>query len=141
MVRDRPDEVWRALDAMAAAYAVGGRTHYYEVRDVQFNPLRERRRGGDGRIAYTPELAAMLIYLNRTGFNGLFRLNASGAYNVPAGRYERPAIADRARARGTAASSRSSATSAWRMRVRSAVSSCGWPAFERAPLSVDGGSR
>ena len=53
---------------------------------------------GDGRIAYTPELAAMLIYLNRTGFNGLFRLNARGAFNVPAGRYERPKIADREQA-------------------------------------------
>ena len=37
----------------------------------------------------------MLIYLNRTGFNGLFRLNASGAFNVPAGRYDRPKIVDR----------------------------------------------
>jgi DNA adenine methylase len=65
------------------------------VRDAQFNPLRERLRQSDGRIAYTPQLAAMLIYLNRTGFNGLFRLNASGAFNVPAGRYDRPKIADR----------------------------------------------
>ena len=39
----------------------------------------------------------MLIYLNRTGFNGLFRVNASGAFNVPAGRYERPNILDRER--------------------------------------------
>ena len=40
------------------------------------------------------ELAATLLYLNRTGYNGLFRLNRSGGYNVPAGRYA--AAADRA---------------------------------------------
>jgi DNA adenine methylase len=94
-VRDRPDDVARGLSELAAAHAAGGRAHYYAVRDARFNPLRERRRRANGRIAYTPELAAMLIYLNRTGFNGLFRVNASGAYNVPAGRYERPAIDDR----------------------------------------------
>ena len=53
----------------------------------------------------------MLIYLNRTGFNGLFRVNASGAFNVPAGRYRPPAIADRDRLharRGGAAGRRAS---------------------------------
>ncbi len=50
-----------------------------------------------GRIPYTSELVAMFIYLNRTGFNGLFRLNARGAFNVPAGRYARPRIVDRAK--------------------------------------------
>jgi DNA adenine methylase len=44
---------------------------------------------------YSPELAAMLIYLNRTGYNGLFRVNAGGEYNVPPGRYARPRIVDR----------------------------------------------
>jgi DNA adenine methylase len=94
-VRAQPDHVVRELDRLAAAHALGGRTHYYAVRDEQFNPMRDRLRADDGRIAYTPQLAAMLIYLNRTGFNGLFRVNARGEFNVPAGRYERPRIADR----------------------------------------------
>jgi DNA adenine methylase len=94
-VRARADEVADALERLAAAHARGGDAQYYAVRDEQFNPARDRLRGGDGRIAYTPALAAMLIYLNRTGFNGLFRVNASGAFNVPVGRYLRPKIADR----------------------------------------------
>jgi DNA adenine methylase len=102
-VRDTPEEVARELDALAAAHAERGRTLYYAVRDERFNPLRARLRQSDSRIAYTPALAAMFIYLNRTGFNGLFRVNASGEFNVPAGRYERPKIADRERLLGVAA--------------------------------------
>ena len=96
-VRDAPDEVVRALDDLAAGHARDAHAHYYDVRDQRFNPLRARRREQDGRIAYSPELAAMLIYLNRTGFNGLFRLNSRGAFNVPVGRYEKPRICDRDR--------------------------------------------
>ena len=102
-VRDAPEEVARELDALAAGHAQRGRTFYYAVRDERFNPLRDELRQRDGRMAYTPALAAMFIYLNRTGFNGLFRVNASGAFNVPAGRYERPNIADRERLLGVAA--------------------------------------
>jgi DNA adenine methylase len=94
-VRDRTEEVARELDEHARAHAANGRAHYYDVRDRCFNPGRERLRGPDGRIDYTPGLAAMFIYLNRTGFNGLFRLNARGAFNVPVGRYDRPRISSR----------------------------------------------
>jgi DNA adenine methylase len=102
-VRDHPDAVSRGLQALAEGHARGGRDHYFEVRDARFNPARRERRRDDGSIAYTPELAAMLIYLNRTGFNGLFRVNASGAFNVPPGRYLRPRIADPERLRAAAA--------------------------------------
>ena len=96
-VRDSPEDVARALDDLAAGHAADPRGHYYEVRDGRFNPLRKRLRQSGGGIAYSAELAAMLIYLNRTGFNGLFRVNSKGAFNVPAGRYEKPKILDRDR--------------------------------------------
>ena len=101
-VRDTPEAVALELDRLADAHRRDGRAQYYAVRDEQFNPLRDRLRRADGHIAYTPALAAMLIYLNRTGFNGLFRLNASGAFNVPVGRYERPKIVDREKLTGVA---------------------------------------
>jgi DNA adenine methylase len=87
-LRDRPDEVIDALQTLAADYRRRGAEAYYDVRDLHFNPLRAA-----GQV-YTPDLTAMLIFLNRTGFNGLFRLNRKGAFNVPAGRYTEPRICD-----------------------------------------------
>jgi DNA adenine methylase len=93
-VRDAVDEVIAELDRLAEGHRRSGAAHYYEVRDERFNPCRRQLAGQIARGPYPPALAAMLIYLNRTGYNGLFRLNARGDFNVPAGRYERPAICD-----------------------------------------------
>jgi DNA adenine methylase len=98
-LRDRPEAVIRALATLAREYRAGGNECYYEVRDTRFNPLRaalQARASEPGDVAdmYTPGLAAMLIFLNRTGFNGLFRLNRQGGFNVPAGRYTNPRICD-----------------------------------------------
>jgi DNA adenine methylase len=85
VLRDHVDEVIVHLQTLARDHARQGDACYYMVRD-RFNILRTASRG------YTPDLAAMLIYLNRTGFNGLFRQNAAGEFNVPVGRYADPKI-------------------------------------------------
>jgi DNA adenine methylase len=99
-LRDHTEEVIAALAKLAAQHEAKGVDFYYDVRDRRFNPARKL----DG--PYTPRLAAMFIYLNRTGFNGLFRLNRDGAFNVPAGRYDNPRICDADHLRAVAAALR-----------------------------------
>lgn len=57
---------------------------FYRIRD-DFNARRE---------ASEVERAAWLIYLNKTCYNGLFRTNRGGLFNVPIGRFAKPAIFD-----------------------------------------------
>ena len=60
------------------------------------------RRRDPAKLSPT-ERAARLIYLNRCGYNGLYRVNSSGQFNVPFGRYLRPVICDEDRLRAASA--------------------------------------
>lgn len=79
-VRDDVDEVLGELSLLPHSEA-----DYYRIRASA--PRKAARR------------AARMIYLNRTGYNGLYRVNRSGRFNVPFGRYVAPNICDEARLR------------------------------------------
>ncbi len=66
--------------------------------------LEMRARDIDG--ASDVDVAAWFIYLNRTGYNGLYRVNSRNGFNVPFGDYKNPTICDRDTLRACAAALR-----------------------------------
>lgn len=68
VMRDHPQELWKAMDVHQAAHSV---EHYYDVRSNVPNDLIGK--------------AARTLYLNRTCWNGLYRVNRRGEFNVPIG--------------------------------------------------------
>ena len=61
--------------------------YYYDVRD-EYNSAEVK----EGKLS--TKRAAQFIFLNRTCFNGLYRVNQSGDFNVPMGKYKNPTICD-----------------------------------------------
>ncbi|MBT8452155.1 MAG: DNA adenine methylase [Deltaproteobacteria bacterium] len=82
-IRDDVKSVIGGLRRLANQHS---KERYYEVR-ARYN--QERRIG-------TSKRAAMFIYLNKTCFNGLHRVNRKGEFNVPAGSYKSPRILNEA---------------------------------------------
>ena len=67
--------------------------YYYEIRDAFNQKLPEI--DFKHYSAEWVERAARIIFLNRTCFNGLFRVNQKGEFNVPCGKYKNPEILNR----------------------------------------------
>ena len=84
VLRDELAALDNALALMASEYAAGD----IEQRGTMY--YRVRASAPDSPAAR----AARFIFLNRTCYNGLFRVNASGGFNVPHGRYKNPRIHD-----------------------------------------------
>jgi DNA adenine methylase len=85
-VRDNVEELILNLEVHQLRHC---RDYYYEVRQSP----------GVTNI----EKAARLIYLNKTCFNGLYRENSKGAFNVPIGKYKNPKICNPALLRAVSA--------------------------------------
>ncbi len=65
------------------------RKAYYMKKRERFNDLKV-----NGNEDINIEKAALMIFLNKTCFNGLFRVNKKGLFNVPMGAYKNPMICD-----------------------------------------------
>ena len=88
VIRDNPQELIEAIDVYKNLYATQGVQVYYDIRRLD----RDKE-----TYDVIPEIqkAARTIFLNKTCYNGLYRVNSKGQFNTPAGKYTNISIYDK----------------------------------------------
>lgn len=88
VVRDNPTELVKSLDAIQTEYHA---LRTEEERKIFFLNKRDRF---NTKSLDSIENCTLFFFLNRTCFNGLYRVNKAGKFNVPFGKYSTPTICD-----------------------------------------------
>ena len=83
VIKEQPDEL---IELLKEHTNNNSKEYFYQVRELdrqaEYNNLSDIYK------------ASRTIYMNKTGFNGLYRVNKNGQFNVPWGRYKNPKILD-----------------------------------------------
>lgn len=93
IVRDDVDVLIKRLKLLQDEFIpldTENRKKYYMKKRQRFNDIKFK---SDSNVNI--EKAALMIFLNKTCFNGLFRVNKKGLFNVPMGYYKKPMICDK----------------------------------------------